>query len=192
MQSVMNDSRVSKYPVYLLDTTTGKTIKGIMSIIEQVADSTKPSILYIPEIENLYNAVTKHTKEECGSVLISKLQQLRGPSQMLVATCGSNIKDYSLELSSLFNQNASFKLRTPTDAEREEFFKQLFRDDLKLGSAWEKDFVQKCVGATVADSIKSITTFFGDLLNAQLDSNGESDKIKTSMVQVLKVFESSE
>jgi len=150
---------------------------GVQNIIAQVMAFTKPCILYIPQCEKFFSAISEQKDGEIYfSFLISKLTLTTSRPVLILGTSScapSNFPEEIRHIFSILKPEISYKLRLPTEVERRIFFSAVLNKEVyggrgtaKSKKKLEKFFQQKldaCVKKTEYDPIEYLVQFHSTL-----------------------------
>ena len=100
------------------------TIHSIIDIVQQAKSSPKPSILFIPRIDNLVRRLGGEV-----TLLRKLLADTAQKSVLVLATSSNDVTSLPPDLQALFDGHCkSYRMEKPKDCERSEFYAPIFQD----------------------------------------------------------------
>lgn len=124
LPGILVHPKIADYPVYILSLEnilsrrTHKQLDHITETVNQVLNSVKPCILYMPRLEDL-------ASNYLAPFIARQLLQLRGKPVLLLATSSELPAEHHFR--TIFGaSNSAFAIRLPNQQERLDFFRPMF------------------------------------------------------------------
>ncbi|CAL8123807.1 unnamed protein product [Orchesella dallaii] len=194
MSSLFRSEELAKYPVYNLSAEVLSSVRWtewpqkVNSAFSQALDSNQPSILYLPQVDELWNSIV-NMRMATAVNLSQLLENMRGKKVLLIAT--GSLRPWQFAWDSPFKQvfKTVSKLEYPTEEERVTLFEELLANDVQVDENWSDEntaaldgIVRSAADATEDKEIGSVVGLY-DAMKQSLALNGRGgDDAVTKML----------